>query len=125
MAPRVRIDVPWNLSIEPSGTIGDGAYILNLNRVTIGAGATVAQEVFLCTGTHKLDDPNLPLQTAPIVVGSQAFLGARSLILPGVTIGPGAVIGAGAVVSRDAEPWSIYVGNPAKKVGSRQLSAQS
>lgn len=122
VSPRARIEIPWNLHIEQSGTIGDAAYIYNLAPVSIGAGATVAQEVFVCTGTHDLSDPNLPLQVAPINIGAHAFIGARAFILPGVNVGEGAVIGACAVLTRDAAPWNIYGGNPAKQLRARTLS---
>ena len=47
--------------------------------------------------------------------------GGWSIILPGVTIGEGAVVGAGSVVTKDVEPWSVVVGNPAKFVKKRVL----
>ncbi len=55
----------------------------------------------------------------PIVVGNDAFVGFEALISSGVTIGDGAVVGARAVVTRDVEPYSIVVGNPAQHVKYR------
>ncbi len=49
-----------------------------------------------------------------VVIGSDVWIGARAMILSGVTIGHGAVIGAGAVVTRDVPPYAIAVGNPAR-----------
>ena len=49
-----------------------------------------------------------------IVIGSNVWIGGSVTILPGVHIGDGCVIGAGSVVTKDTEPNSIYVGNPAK-----------
>jgi acetyltransferase-like isoleucine patch superfamily enzyme len=46
------------------------------------------------------------------------YIGAKSVIMP-VTIGEGAVIGAGSFVNKDLDPWGIYVGSPAKKIGER------
>ncbi len=54
------------------------------------------------------------VQSEPIVVKSDAWLGMHATILKGVTIGEGAVVGAGSVVTRDVEPWSVVGGNPAK-----------
>ena len=54
-----------------------------------------------------------------LVVGNDVYIGARSVIMP-VTIGEGAVIGACSFVNKDIEPWGIYVGSPAKKIGERQ-----
>ena len=49
----------------------------------------------------------------PVVIGRDCFIGARAIILKGVTIGDHAVVGAGAVVSRDVKPNTVVVGNPA------------
>lgn len=51
-------------------------------------------------------------------VGNDVYIGANSVIMP-VTIGEGAVIGAGSFVNKDIEPWAIYAGSPAKKIGER------
>src|SRR5262249_34394662 len=72
-----------------------------LGPIELLDGCTIAQEAYLCTGTHDFSSPNLPLQTAPIVVGPHAFVGVRAIILPGVALGRNAVVGAGAVVRRN------------------------
>lgn len=53
----------------------------------------------------------------PIEVFDNVFIGADSIILPGVKIGPNAVIGAGSVVTKNVKPDSIVGGSPAKKIG--------
>lgn len=57
-------------------------------------------------------------RSAPIIIEEDAFIGARALILKGVTIGQGAVIGAGAVVTKSVGPGEIAAGNPARVVGT-------
>jgi acetyltransferase-like isoleucine patch superfamily enzyme len=52
-------------------------------------------------------------------IGRDVWIGAGSIVLGGVTIGEGSVIGAGSVVAKDIPPYSIAVGSPAKRVGSR------
>ena len=54
-----------------------------------------------------------------ITIGDDVWIGVGSIILSGVTIGKGSIIAAGSVVTKDVEPYSIYGGNPAKKIGSR------
>lgn len=49
-------------------------------------------------------------------IGNDSWIGAGAIILNGLTIGEGAVIGAGAVVTKDVEPYTIVVGNPALKI---------
>lgn len=64
---------------------------------------------------HRGDLQNeLPYIRKPIVIGANATLGMRAIIMPGVTIGEGAVVAAGAVVTKDVPPYTIVAGNPAK-----------
>jgi len=55
-----------------------------------------------------------------IIIEDDCWIGYGVQIMPGVTVGRGAVIGAGAVQTKDAEPYGIYVGVPARKIKDRQ-----
>lgn len=55
-------------------------------------------------------------RNAKIVVEDNVWLGANSVIMPGITIREGSIIGAGAVVVKDTEPYAIYAGVPARKI---------
>jgi putative colanic acid biosynthesis acetyltransferase WcaF len=112
--PRARVTHPWNLTMLDRACLGDGAHAYALGRIELHEGCTVAQEAYLCTGTHDFSSPALALQTAPIVVGRQAFVGLRAIVLPGVTLGRGAVVGAGAVVTRNVADGVTVAGNPAR-----------
>lgn len=118
--PRARIDLPWNLILKDRSTLGDRAHAYTLDVITIEENATVAQEVYLCSGTHKMDEQSLPLQTAPIRIGKNSFIGARAFIMPGVVIGEGAIVGACSVVSSDIPDWTVWAGNPAKFLKTRE-----
>lgn len=120
---RARVMRPWNLTLRDRACLGDGAVAYCLDEIEVGAGATVAQEAYLCAGSHDFDQPSRPLKTAPIVVEAEAFIGLRAIVLPGVTIGAGCVVGAGAVVTRDTEASGVYVGNPARRVARRNAQA--
>jgi len=109
-----RIKIPWNLTLHDRACLGDGACAYTLGEIEIFEEATVAQQAYLCTGTHKFDDPHRPLQTGKITVGKFAFVGARTFVMPGVTIGAGAIIGACSVVTRDVEQHTTVAGSPAK-----------
>lgn len=58
------------------------------------------------------------INTAPVIIGNNVFIGTRSIINKGVCIGEGAVIAAGSVVVKDIPAWEIWGGNPAKFIKS-------
>jgi putative colanic acid biosynthesis acetyltransferase WcaF len=109
---RARIAIPWNLTLHDRACLGDRANAYTLGEIEIGARATVAQEVYLSTGTHDFARPEIPLVTAKITIGDDAFLGARAFVMPGVTIGEGSVVGAGSVVKRDVPSHTLVAGVP-------------
>ncbi|WP_255558877.1 DapH/DapD/GlmU-related protein [Horticoccus luteus] len=120
---RARIQIPWQLTMEHRACLGDGAVAYSLGPIEIRTGATIAQEAYLCTGTHDFAAANLPLQTARIIVGEHAFVGARAFVLPGVTIAERAVVGAASVVTRSVAAGMIVAGNPARVIGERVRAA--
>jgi putative colanic acid biosynthesis acetyltransferase WcaF len=62
----------------------------------------------------------MPLTYAPITIGSQAWVAAGTFVAPGVSIADGVVVGAMSVVTRDLEePWTIYAGNPCRRIKAR------
>jgi len=117
-----KIQIPWNLTMQHRACLGECTNAYSLGKIEILEGATVAQEAYLCTGTHDFKDPNLQLITKPITIGKNSFIGARAMILPGVIIGDQAIVGAMSVVSRDVPDHQIVAGNPAKKIGERTIS---
>lgn len=119
VSPAARITMPWNLSLAHRATLAPRCEIYNLGFVSLDARATVAQEAYLCTGTHDFTHPYTPLITKPIVIGEDAFVAARAFILPGVTVHRGALVGACAVVAKDVPELAVVIGNPAQVVGRR------
>lgn len=96
---RVRVHWPWKLSIGAHSWIGEGAWLLNLEPITIGRDVCVSQEALLCTGSHKRHDPAFGYDNGPIVVEDGAWVATRAIVLRGVVVGAGAVVPAGATVS--------------------------
>jgi putative colanic acid biosynthesis acetyltransferase WcaF len=115
---RARIQIPWNLTMHDRACIGDRANIYTLGPVELGAECTVAQECYLCTGTHDFEK-TMFLMTAKITIGARSFLGARTFVMPGVTIGEDCIIGACSVVTKDTPAGMICCGNPCRVVRSR------
>ena len=116
---RARIAIPWNLTLHDRACLGDRANAYSLGEIEIGARATVAQEAYLDTGSHDFAQTGLPLVTAKITIGEDAFVGARAFVLPGVTIGARSVVGACSVVTHDIPEDVIAAGNPCKVLRNR------
>lgn len=116
---RARVQIPWNLTLHDRACLGDGANAYSLGEIEIHEEATIAQEAYLCTGSHAFQKRSMNLITAKITIEAHAFIGARAFIMPGVTIGREAVVGAASVVTKDVPPNTIFAGNPARQLGVR------
>jgi len=117
--PTARITLPWKLTLAPRSMVGRNVTLYNLARVTLRRGANLSQNCHLCAGSHDFNRWDMPLVTAPIVIGENAWLGADVFVGPGVTVGELCVVGARSVVVRDLPPRSICVGQPCRPVKDR------
>lgn len=119
-----RIEFPWNLKMGRYSSIGEYAWIYNLDKIEIGEFTTVSQLVFLCTGSHDFTRPQMPLVTEPIHVGKGVWIAADVYVGPGVTIGDYAVIGARSVVVKDMPEGMVCAGHPCKPLKPRLPNAK-
>ena len=97
--------------------IGFCCRLAGRGTLTIGNNVNVSSYVILETGSHDL--VTFESVYKPIVIGDNAWICTRAIVLEGVTIGEGAVVGAGSVVTKDVPPYSIVGGVPAKIIGKR------
>ncbi|MCB9159898.1 MAG: CatB-related O-acetyltransferase [Caldilineaceae bacterium] len=80
----------------------------------------MAPDVTIVGENHRFDRLDLPMRLQgyqrfpPVRIEDDVWIGARAIILPGVTIGQGAIIGAGAVVTKDVPAYAVCAGNPAR-----------
>lgn len=94
-------------------------------RVTLGRYAMLAPEVVIIGGDHRIDVAGTPIlfsgrpELAKTVIGADAWIGFRAIVMAGVSIGRGAIVAAGAVVTKDVPPYEIHAGVPARKIGER------
>ena len=90
--------------------------------ITIGNRVGIGHQVMFLTSGHDMNESCYetakmrmgPLISAPIVIQDGVWIGARALILPGVTIHEGAVVAAGAIVTKDVPPHTLVAGVPAR-----------
>jgi len=124
LKPGIRVKYPWLLSIGMHSWIGEDVWIDNLIEVKIGANACLSQGAYLCTGNHDWSDQYFGLRVLPIILEDGSWIGARTLICPGVRVGQCGVAAAGSVVTRSIPPFEIHSGNPAHFV-KRRIFRQS
>jgi|APCry1669189070_1035195.scaffolds.fasta_scaffold00001_24 maltose O-acetyltransferase len=87
--------------------------------IVIGNHAALGHEVMLITSSHQIGDKDHRaghLRTAPITIEDGAWIGSRSTILPGITIGAGSIVAAGSVVTKDVLPHTLVGGVPARMI---------
>ena len=100
--------------------IGTAAYFdAHAEWVRIGDNTALGPEVMLLTSTHAIGPSHYRVvggeRYAPVTIGRGCWIGARTTILPGVTVGDGCVIAAGSLVIRDCAPDGLYAGIPANR----------
>ena len=139
VAPLARATVGAGTSIAPNVALRNGERVVigagshvgaycslwagDTASITLGEHALLGPEVFVTASNYEvragvpvMDQPH---READVVIGARTWLGARVIVLPGVTIGDECVVGAGSVVTRSLPPGSIAVGSPARVVGQR------
>lgn len=108
-----------SVSIGDNCVVNRQCHIDGRSGVVIGNNVNVSLQCCLISLQHDHNDPQFGAVGAPIVVKDHAWLGARAVILPGVTIGEGAVVAAGAVVTRTVPDYTVVGGVPAREIGQR------
>ena len=118
--PFVHIKYPWRLEIGDHSWLAE-CYIENLAPVIIGKNVCVSQEAMLLTGNHNYKKTSFDLIVKPIVLEDGAWVGARAVVCPGVTLKSHAILTVSSVATKDLDEYSIYQGNPAVKVREREM----
>lgn len=117
-----------NIKIGARSWINYGVTFDNAAMIVIGDDCLVGPQVMFVTSSHEVGPSQrrgAKAKAMPISVGSGCWLGARSLILPGVTIGEGCVIAAGSVVTRSCAPNTLYAGVPARAIRELDVAGAS
>ena len=121
--PGVNVKYPWFLSIGNYVWIGEDVWIDNLAQVTIEDHVCISQGAMLLTGNHDYRRPTFDLVIKPIHLEGGAWVGAQTVVCPGVTCHSHSVLAVGSVATRSLEAYCIYQGNPANFVRKREIQA--
>lgn len=119
--PGVNIKYPWLLEIGNDIWIGEKVWIDNLAKVKIADNVCISQEAILLCGNHDYKKSTFDLIVKEIVLDEGSWVGAKSVVCPGVTLMSHAILSVGSVATKDLKPYSIYQGNPAVKVRERNI----
>jgi acetyltransferase-like isoleucine patch superfamily enzyme len=102
--------------------IGPNVYLVAINGIVIEDGCVLSEFVFMDDNTHGLDPEAGLIMKQPLVdggkikIGRNCFLGLRSAIMPGVTLGEHCIVGMNSVVTKSFPAYSMLVGSPARLV---------
>jgi maltose O-acetyltransferase len=121
----VKIVAPGRLTIGRSTKVLNKVILDASGGLCIGENTQIGFESIVLTSSHRFDDPTRPIVTQgmkheAVIIGSDVWLGARVIVLPGVTIGDHAIVGAASVVTKDVLTWAIVAGNPARLIRYRE-----
>jgi putative colanic acid biosynthesis acetyltransferase WcaF len=119
--PGVNIKYPWKLVIGDYCWIGEDVWIDSLEQVIIGSNVCISQGAMLLTGNHNYKKSSFDLITRAIHLEDGVWIGAKSIVGPGVRCGSHSILTVGSFTSKDLDAYGIYQGNPAVKVRSREI----
>ncbi len=128
--PGARLSHTYGISAGRNLMINAGAFIYGRGGLTFGDHVMIGPNAVIVSSQHRFDDPSVPMvflghAADPVTIGSDVWIGANAVILPGVRVADGTVVSAGAVVTRNTEPYSIVGGIPAAKIGMRPRLADA
>jgi acetyltransferase-like isoleucine patch superfamily enzyme len=104
----------WGMDISPTAVVSLKARLDRTNP----RGIHIGEYSYVALGACILAHDMTRRMRAHTRVGSNCFIGAGSILLPGITVGDGSIVAAGAVVTKDVPPASIVAGNPARVIRS-------
>ena len=118
----VTIKFPWKLTIGNDVWIGENAWIDNLDKVIIADNVCISQGALLLTGNHDYKKTSFDYRNAPIVIEEGVWIGAKSIVCPGVTAHSHSILTVGSIATHNMNPYTIYQGNPATAIRKRIIN---
>ncbi|MBU6323850.1 MAG: WcaF family extracellular polysaccharide biosynthesis acetyltransferase [Bacteroidetes bacterium] len=123
LKPYINIKYPWNLEIGDHCWIGEQVWIDNLDKVQIGSHVCVSQGAMLLCGNHNYRISSFDLITGPITLEDGVWIGAKTVVCPGIVCHSHSVLSVGSIATRNLEAYTVYAGIPATAVRKREVQA--
>lgn len=117
----VTIESPHKIILGDNVGINMGCWISGTGTLMIGNNVLIGPNVTIITANHNYSEKGKPIKEQghtlkSVNINNNVWIGAGTIILPGVTIGENCIVGAGSIVSKSLGPNASYAGNPAKKI---------
>jgi len=124
LQPNVSLVNSQNVSSGKNLAINSGSYINGAGGIEFGDNVIVSPNVVISSGEHQFKDRLTPIiiqeiKKRKVTIGSDVWIGANVVVLPGMELAVGTVVGAGAVVTKSTKSYWVVAGVPAKKIGER------
>jgi len=120
--PSVNIKYPWKLEIGDYCWIGEDVWIDNLSNIVMGQSVTISQGALILTGSHDYTRESFDFLSKSIVLEEGTWIGACAIVVGGVVCKSHSVLGAGSIAIKDLQPYTIYHGNPAIAILTRNIT---
>lgn len=123
LKPYINVKYPWRLVIGDHCWIGEQVWIDNLDDVQIGSHVCVSQGAMLLCGNHNYRKISFDLTTGPITLEDGVWIGAKTVVCPGVVCHSHCVLTVGSVATRNLEAYTICAGIPATAMRKREIES--
>jgi acetyltransferase-like isoleucine patch superfamily enzyme len=115
------VDCTKGISIGNNSVVNARCRLDNRGTITIGNNVSISSDVIILTADHDMDSVDFSGRNKQVIIEDYVWLGTRSIILPGITIGKGAVVAAGSLVTKNILPYQVVAGVPAKFIKDRKI----
>jgi maltose O-acetyltransferase len=118
----------WEIELGDDSSLGIDCMIPY--DLKVGKDVMMGPYVVIVGNSHQFSRSDIPMRLQglkeypPVRIEDDVWIGARAIILPGLTIGKGSIIGSGSVVTKDVPPYAIVGGNPARLIKYRTFEEE-
>lgn len=113
----------WEIELGDDSSLGVDCMVPY--DLKVGKDVMMGPYVVIIGDNHEFSHTDVPMRLQgaieyePVRIEDDVWIGARAIILPGLTIGTGSIVGAGAVVTKNVPPYAVCAGNPARVIKYR------